>query len=125
MLLHSMSAMPVMASSILAVVEAAAAVTGAAVGNDVEVVHLLVGPCTAVGSPKDVTPRLWHTPSTPTLVCRGNSRAVPHSEFHITILQVHMPQAVSPTVCKEDSPEGILVLLLYRPRYSSSLTPTW
>jgi hypothetical protein len=124
MLSHSMSAMPVVASPVSAVVEVAAAVTGTAVGNDEEVAHLLVGPHTAVGSPKDVTPRLWHTPSTPSPVCRGDSRVVPHSEFHSTALQVHMPQAVSPTVCKEDSPEGILVLPPYRPRYSSSLTPT-
>jgi hypothetical protein len=124
MLSHSMSAMPVVALPVLGVMEAAAAVMGAAVGNDVEVAHLLVGPCTAVGSPKDVTPRLWHTPSMPPLVCRGNSRAVPHLEFHSTVLQVHMPQAVSPVVRKEDSPEGILVLPLSRPRYSSSLTPT-
>ncbi len=124
MLLHSMSVMPVMASPVLVVVEAAAAVTGAAEGNDVEVAHLLVGLCKAVGSPKDVTPRIWHTPSMPPPVCRGDSRAVPHSGFHSTVLQVHIPQAVSPVVRKEDSLEGILVLPLYWPRYSSSLTPT-
>jgi hypothetical protein len=86
--------------------EAAAAVTGAAVGNDVELAHLLVGPRTSVGSPKDITPCLWYTPSFPPPVCWGNSRAVPHLEFHSTVLQVHMPQAVSPIVCNEDSPEG-------------------
>jgi hypothetical protein len=114
-----------MALPVLVIVEAAAAVRGVAVDNNVKVAHLLVGLCTAVGSPKDVTPLLWHTPSTPPPVCQGNSRAVPHLEFHSTLLQVHMPQAVSPVVRKEDYPEGILVLPLYRPRYSSSLTPTW
>jgi hypothetical protein len=44
MLLHSMSAMPVVALPDLAVVEAAAAITGAAMCNNVEVAHLLVGP---------------------------------------------------------------------------------
>ncbi len=44
MLLHSMAVMPVVALPILAVVEAAAAVTGTAVCNDMEVAHLLVGP---------------------------------------------------------------------------------
>ncbi len=65
-----------------------------------------------------------HPVNTPSGV-PGESRAVPYSEFHSTILQVHMPQAVSPVVRKEDSPEGILMLPLYQPRYSSSLTPTW
>jgi hypothetical protein len=103
MLLHSMSAMLVVALPDLAVVEAAAAITGTAVGNNVEAAHLLVGPRTVMGAPKDVIPCLWHTPSTPPPVCWGNSRAVPHLEFHSTLLQVQMPQAVSPVVLQGDT----------------------